>query len=77
MSELLPEYMQLSQIVVLKVFPLTPNGKLDRRALPALEDRECMGTYQEPEGELERRLASIWSKLLTIEKVGRYDNFLI
>ncbi|WP_425361109.1 amino acid adenylation domain-containing protein [Candidatus Tisiphia endosymbiont of Stenodema calcarata] len=71
----LPDYMQLSQIVILDEFPLTQNGKLDRKALPALEGREGVGLYQAPEGLLEQRLAVIWQELLKIEKVGRNDNF--
>lgn len=71
----LPDYMQLAQIVVLDEFPLTPNGKLDKKALPAPEGREGIETYQEPQGELEQKLASIWSELLGIERIGRNDNF--
>ena len=55
--------MQLSQIVVLKVFPLTPNGKLDRQALPAPEGREGIGAYQAAPGRVrDKDLASIWSE---------------
>ncbi len=71
----LPDYMQLSQIVILDEFPLTQNGKLDRKALPAPEGREGVGLYQAPEGLLEQKLAVIWQELLKIEKVGRNDNF--
>ncbi|NDB84408.1 MAG: non-ribosomal peptide synthetase, partial [Alphaproteobacteria bacterium] len=71
----LPDYMQLSQIVILDEFPLTQNGKLDRKALPAPEGREGVGLYQAPEGLLEQKIAIIWQELLKIEKVGRNDNF--
>ena len=71
----LPDYMQPSQILVLDSFPLTSNGKLDRKSLPAPEGREGIEGYQPPEGLLEQRLALIWSELLNIEKVGRNDNF--
>ena len=74
-SKLLPDYMQPSQTVVLKEFPLTQNGKIDRKALPTPEGREGMEEYQAPEGELEEKLAAIWSELLNIEKIGRNDNF--
>jgi amino acid adenylation domain-containing protein/non-ribosomal peptide synthase protein (TIGR01720 family) len=71
----LPEYMHPSQWVVLDAFPLTSNGKLDRKALPMPEGREGMGGYQAPEGLMEERLAQLWSQLLGIEKIGRLDNF--
>jgi hypothetical protein len=71
----LPDYMQLSQIVILDELPLTQNGKLDRKALPAPEGREGIGLYQAPEGLLEQKVAVIWQELLKIEKVGRNDNF--
>ena len=71
----LPDYMQPSQILVLDSFPLTSNGKLDRKSLPAPEGREGIEGYQPPEGLLEQQLALIWSELLNIEKVGRNDNF--
>jgi non-ribosomal peptide synthase protein (TIGR01720 family) len=67
--------MQLSQIVILDELPLTQNGKLDRKALPAPEGREGVGLYQAPEGLLEQKVAVIWQELLKIEKVGRNDNF--
>ena len=75
LQDKLPNHMQPNQVIILKEFPLTANGKLDRQALPVPEGREGMGVYQEPDGELERRLASIWSELLGIEKIGRDDNF--
>ena len=55
--------------------PLTQNGKLDRKALPAPEGREGVGLYQAPEGLLEQKVAALWQKLLKIEQVGRNDNF--
>ncbi|NDB61543.1 amino acid adenylation domain-containing protein, partial [bacterium] len=73
-SKSLPDYMQLAQIIILDEFPLTQNGKLDRKALPSPEGREGIGLYQAPEGPIEEKLASIWSELLNVDKVGRNDN---
>jgi amino acid adenylation domain-containing protein len=72
----LPEFMVPALFLHLDALPLSPNGKLDRKALPlpdteALQHRE----YQEPEGETETLLAAIWAELLGVERVGRHDNF--
>jgi arthrofactin-type cyclic lipopeptide synthetase B len=62
--------------VQLSAMPLTPNGKLDRNALPEPEgDAFAQRQYEAPEGEMEAALAQIWSDLLKVEKVGRQDNF--
>jgi thioesterase domain-containing protein len=62
--------------VRLEAFPLTPNGKLDRRALP-LPDEEAYAraAYEVPQGEIETVLAAIWSELLGVERISRTDNF--
>ncbi|MBW8879773.1 MAG: hypothetical protein JF614_32995, partial [Acidobacteria bacterium] len=70
----LPEYMVPSAFVVLDWLPLTPSGKVDRRALPAPELGE-RGEYVAPRTELERRLCEIWEELLGVERVGIEDNF--
>ncbi|MEG1056232.1 MAG: phosphopantetheine-binding protein, partial [Janthinobacterium sp.] len=72
----LPEFMVPALFLHLDALPLSPNGKLDRKALPqpdteALQNRE----YQAPEGETETLLAAIWAELLGVERVGRHDNF--
>jgi aryl carrier-like protein len=55
---------------------LTPNGKLDRKALPAPEaDAYSRGGYEAPQGEVETLLAEMWAKSLKLERVGRHDNF--
>ena len=62
--------------VWLEKLPLTPNGKLDRKALPAPEgDAYARRGYEEPQGEIETKLAAIWAELLKLERVGRHDNF--
>ncbi|MBB6244965.1 non-ribosomal peptide synthetase, partial [Rhodanobacter sp. MP1X3] len=73
---LLPDYMVPSAFVVLDAMPLTPNGKLDRKALPAPGDEALAHRrYEAPEGEVETALAEIWQELLGVEQVGRHDNF--
>src|SRR5262249_23012087 len=72
----LPEYMVPEAYVRLESFPLTPNGKLDRRALPAPEsDAYATAGYEPPQGETETKLAAIWTEVLGLERVGRQDNF--
>ena len=72
----LPEYMIPSELIVLDEFPLTPNGKIDRQALPAPDGSGlARKVYQPPQGELEEALADIWQELLNIDQVGRQDHF--
>ncbi|MCF5212363.1 non-ribosomal peptide synthetase, partial [Pseudomonas syringae] len=76
LSQGLAEYMIPSAFVTLARFPLTPNGKLDRRALPAPEDDAFASRgYEAPVGEIEHALAEIWQALLGLERVGRHDHF--
>ncbi|MCF2135406.1 alpha/beta fold hydrolase, partial [Mycetohabitans sp. B3] len=72
----LPEYMVPNAFVRLDAWPLTPNGKLDRRALPAPDDAALAHqAYEAPQGELETTLSAIWAELLGVERVGRHDSF--
>ncbi|KAF9554702.1 hypothetical protein EC968_009463, partial [Mortierella alpina] len=65
----LPEYMVPAAFVRLDAFPLTPNGKLDRRALPSPEANDfARREYEAPEGDVEIAISSIWSELLHIDK---------
>lgn len=76
LKETLPEHMVPAAFVRLERMPLSPNGKLDRRALPAPEpDALARGEYEVPQGPLEEALASVWQSLLGIDRVGRRDNF--
>ncbi|QNH20774.1 non-ribosomal peptide synthetase [Xanthomonas sp. GW] len=76
LSSRLPDYMVPSAFVQLEAFPLTPNGKLDRRALPAPDEASVASReYEAPQGEIEEALAGIWQELLGVERVGRRDNF--
>ncbi|KAG0201281.1 hypothetical protein BGX28_005833, partial [Mortierella sp. GBA30] len=62
--------------VQMVAFPLNPNGKLDRRALPDPSDDDfAREAFEEPQGELETALASIWADLLHLERVSRNDSF--
>ncbi|QBR31299.1 MULTISPECIES: non-ribosomal peptide synthase/polyketide synthase [Pseudomonas] len=70
----LPDYMVPAHLMVLERMPLTPNGKLDRKALPN-PDAEQRLAYVEPRTELEKALAKIWQEVLKIERVGLSDNF--
>ncbi|STX48383.1 peptide synthetase, non-ribosomal [Legionella hackeliae] len=73
-SEALPDYMVPSAFVVLEEFPLTPNGKLDRKALPAPE-YVSEKSYVAPRDIVEFKLAQIWQKYLNISKISMSDNF--
>ncbi len=87
LGERLPEYMVPSAIVVLDAFPLSPNGKLDRRALPAPQStrtsrskrrraaRPVEESYAAPSNPVEELLAGIWGEVLGIERVGIHESF--
>jgi amino acid adenylation domain-containing protein len=77
LEQRLPEYMVPSAIVVLESLPLLPNGKLDRRALPAPDRMEpkAREDYVAPRTPLEEMLAGIWATVLRLERVGVRDNF--
>ena len=72
----LPGYMVPSAFVRLEAMPLTPNGKVDRKALPAPDASALVAReYEAPQGQTEELLAGIWQELLGVEKVGRHDSF--
>jgi amino acid adenylation domain-containing protein len=72
----LPEYMVPAAFVVVDAIPLTSNGKIDRRALPA-PGREGAerGEYAAPRTREEKTLAAIWAEVLGVERVGMHDSF--
>lgn len=75
--EALPDYMVPSAFVFLTAFPTTPNGKVDRRALPAPEsERPALSTaFQPAETRKEKLIADIWREVLDLDEVGIDDNF--
>jgi acyl carrier protein len=75
LGERLPEYMVPSVFVLLEALPQTPNGKVDRKALPRPEGGGREAGYVEPRTPVEKELAAIWSAVLGVENVGLNDNF--
>ena len=73
----LPEYMIPAIWVLLDELPLTPSGKVDRRALPAPDQNglQLANVYQPPRTPTEQTLVAIWDEVLKLEKVGIHDNF--
>jgi len=76
LAQKLPAYMIPTHYIPLETLPLTQNGKVDRKALPAPEDMQSQEvTYVKPETKTERLIAEIWQKVLGKDKIGIYDNF--
>ena len=79
LGQRLPQYMMPSTFVFLDAMPTTPNGKIDRRALPAPEDlrAEADGddAFAPPADDVERAIGEIWRTVLRVDRVGRHDNF--
>ncbi|HEX9940247.1 MAG TPA: phosphopantetheine-binding protein, partial [Longimicrobium sp.] len=71
----LPEYMVPSAVVVLEALPLTPSGKVARRALPAPDLASPEEAYVAPRTPTEEVLAGIWAEVLRLERVGVHDSF--
>ncbi len=76
LSGKLPDYMIPAAFVVLEEFPLTPNGKVDRKALPAPEEStaEAEREIAPPSNETERRLLEIWQQVLGLREIGVTDD---
>ncbi|HET7459775.1 MAG TPA: amino acid adenylation domain-containing protein, partial [Longimicrobium sp.] len=76
LADRLPAYMVPAAYVWMEAYPQTPNGKVDRRALPAPEGGAyAAGVYEAPSGRVEQAVAAIWAELLGVERVGRGDDF--
>ncbi len=76
LGERLPDYMLPADWIFLPVLPLTANGKIDRRALPAPERRSGEeGCSVSPRSPVEELLAEIWASVLRLERVGLHDDF--
>ncbi|MDF5714579.1 MAG: non-ribosomal peptide synthetase [Rhizonema sp. NSF051] len=73
----LPEYMVPATFVFLDAMPLSPNGKINRFALPVPNSvrQEAENTFVAPRYELERRMTQIWEEVLDIQPIGVRDNF--
>jgi natural product biosynthesis luciferase-like monooxygenase protein len=76
LKERLPDAMIPASFVVMDSFPLTPNKKIDRNALPAPSlDRVAVADFGPPRTKDEKVLAAVWERVLGVEKVGIRDNF--
>ena len=76
LKERLPSYMVPAAYVTLESIPMTQHGKVDKKRLPAPDDRAFSAReYEEPRGATEMTLADIWKELLDVPRVGRHDNF--
>lgn len=74
--EYLPKYMIPNRYVYVKEFPLTPNGKLDRKALIEINgEGAAKREYVAPNNEIETKLTSIWEEVLGVKRIGITDNF--
>jgi amino acid adenylation domain-containing protein len=71
----LPDYMIPAAFMVLDAFPLTPNGKVDRKALPAPETASREAAFDEPQAPEEVQMAALWGEVLGRMPIGRNDNF--
>jgi microcystin synthetase protein McyA len=73
----LPEYMVPSAFMLLDAFPLSPNGKVDRKAFPRVPDSgiDLGSAWTPPRNDTERKIAAIWKESLGVSNVGRDSNF--
>ena len=76
LQQKLPDYMIPSAFAFLESWPLTPNGKIDRKSLPSASQARCDDQeYVGPRTPLEKRLTDIWREVLGLERVGIHDDF--
>jgi hypothetical protein len=76
LAAVLPEHMMPAHFVTLDAFPLTPNRKVDRKALPAPSAAAPVAeAFVAPQSDIEAQLAAIWGRILGVPKVGAKDNF--
>jgi amino acid adenylation domain-containing protein len=75
LAERLPNYMAPTAIVSMEAFPLTPNGKIDRRALPAPDGASTTSEFVAPRNPTEAAVAAIWSEVLRRSNIGVHDDF--
>lgn len=74
LSDFLPEYMIPAYYIYLDKIPLTPNGKVDRKALPN-PDFKSEEHYEAPQSDVQRKLAEVWGEVLGLENIGINDDF--
>jgi non-ribosomal peptide synthase protein (TIGR01720 family) len=76
LNERIPDYMVPTHFVVMEAMPLTANGKVDRKGLPALDgsDKQTV-LYVAPGNEIEQALCEVWQEVLKVDRVGVGDNF--
>lgn len=77
LKQKLPDYMHPAAIIEVDAFPLSPNGKIDHRALPTAEGARptLQNAFVAPRTHVEKKLAEIWSQVLGIELIGIHDKF--
>jgi len=75
LKAVLPDYMVPAHLLFLTSLPLSPNGKLDRKALPKADASLLQQAYVAPQSELEQQVAAIWAEVLEVARVGMNDNF--
>jgi len=77
LKQKLPDYMIPTAFITMDAFPLTPNGKIDRRALPAPEQAQISAgkTFVSPRTPVEETLVKIWEEILGLKRIGVQDNF--
>ena len=71
----LPDYMVPAVVALLPNLPLTANGKIDRRALPEVDEVSVGAQFEAPRNDLERQLCGIWEEVLHVPQIGIHDNF--
>jgi len=77
LRRVLPAHLVPAELVVLERFPLTPNGKVDRKALPEPEWGATLARSEAPRTPTEAAVAAAWREVLGIEEIGRGDNFFV
>ncbi|GHH09286.1 non-ribosomal peptide synthetase [Streptomyces lanatus] len=75
LAERLPAHLVPWAVVILKELPLTPSGKLDRRALPAPDFTDTAATFEAPRTEPEKVLCGLYAEVLGLDRVGVHDDF--
>lgn len=75
LKERLPDHMVPAAFVLIEALPLTPSGKINRRALPALDQSEPAHEYHAPRNATEEKLTELWATVLRRDRIGITDNF--